>query len=100
MQELKRIDVESAARMGAVSLAGVGAVIGAIIVVMALVWQSCNKMMIYGDLGTAVLGAILGYLMAILFYACIGYIGGFVGALVYNTAAARWGGVKIEIKKS
>jgi len=101
MATLKRIDPVSALKMGAITYAFVGLVIGVIMACVSLVAGSLAGLG-GGDVGLGArafgfgmgVGAII---VAPIVYGIVGGIGAAIGAVVYNLAARWVGGLKVDI---
>ena len=90
---LKRIDVLSAANvLGALYLM-IGLLIGAVFAMLSLVRIAANN----GGGATAFLG-IGAIIFMPLFYGVLGFIGGAIGAVIYNVVAGVVGGVKMDFE--
>ena len=95
--KIKRIDPVSFASTYAVVLAGIGLCIGAVFALVSLVGGS---MIPKGEasgipMGGAIFG--VGAIIALpIMYGIFGFIGGLIGAIVYNIAAKFTGGVAID----
>lgn len=94
---IKRIDPVSFASTYAVVLAGLGLCIGAVFALIALAGGS---MIPKGDAAMMPLGGALfgvGAIIALpIMYGIFGFIGGLIGAVIYNTAAKFTGGISIQ----
>ena len=100
--QIKRMGVFSCAKIYSITLAAMGLIIG---VIYGLIFMVVGGAMMAGggrDSGMAGGSSIvIGLVMMIaipVFYGIIGFIGGIVGALVYNVAAGVVGGLELEIE--
>lgn len=94
MVKLKKIGVISLAKLQAVLAGCIGLITGIIYAGMGVRLGALT-----GSMG---LGAGLGFLSIVAFpiaYAIIGFIGGAIGALLYNLIAERIGGVEMEFEQ-
>jgi len=96
MKTIKRIEPMSAAKLAA----AMGAVLGLIQAVAALLFSRFTPLGMMGDIvsnpyaGTGVMViVVLPIVMGI-----AGFIGGFVWAVIYNFVADKIGGIKIDLK--
>ncbi len=103
MMELKRIDWKSTAKLFGVLYAVIGAIVG---VMYAGIFGIIGiiGLLAANDTTTAIIGLIIGaviaiivLIIAIIFYSIIGAIAGAIMALVYNFAAGRVGGIKLDL---
>jgi Transmembrane domain of unknown function (DUF3566) len=101
MATLKRIGPGSALKLGAISYAFVGLVIGIIMACVSLVAGSLTGM---GGSGMGMSARALGFGMGVgavivapIVYGIIGGIGAGLGAVVYNLAARWVGGLEVDI---
>lgn len=100
--QIKRMGVFSCAKIYSITLAAMGLIIG---VIYGLIFMVVGGAMMAGggrDAGTAGASSlVIGLVMMIaipVMYGLIGFIGGIIGALVYNVAAGVVGGLEIEIE--
>ena len=100
--QIKRMGVLSCAKIYAITLAAMGLIIG---VIYGLIFMVVGGAMMAGggrDAGAAGASSlVIGLVMMIaipVFYGIIGFIGGIIGALVYNVAAGVVGGLELEIE--
>ncbi|OGJ46916.1 hypothetical protein A2344_00400 [Candidatus Peregrinibacteria bacterium RIFOXYB12_FULL_41_12] len=92
MKMVKRLDISSVAKLQATMMAVMYGIMGALTTlggVFALLFGQGFNLIGMG-LGMLILGAAFGYI--------IGYIGGALGAWIYNMLAAKVGGIKIELE--
>lgn len=91
---ITRIDVFSVARILGVIYACIGLLVGAFISLFAMVGLMANQ----GGGGIeAVLFGVGAIIAAPLFYGAMGFIGGAIGALIYNLAASFVGGIELSV---
>jgi hypothetical protein len=100
--QIKRMGVFSCAKIYSITLAAMGLIIG---VIYGLIFMVVGGAMMAGggrDAGPAGASSLaIGLVMMIaipIFYGVIGFIGGIVGALVYNVAAGVVGGLELELE--
>jgi hypothetical protein len=100
--QIKRMGVFSCAKIYAIVMAAMGLIIG---VIYGLIFMVVGGAMMAGggrDSGTAGASSlVIGLVMMLaipVFYGIIGFIGGIVGALVYNVAAGIVGGIELELE--
>lgn len=94
MAKLKRIGVLSAAKLQAVLMAFVGLIAG---IFYAIIGTTLGEVT-----GSAGLGAGLGILAIIvvpILYATFGFIGGAIGAFLYNLVAGWVGGLEMDFEQ-
>jgi hypothetical protein len=101
MATLKRIGPGSAVKLGAITYAFVGLVIGIIAACVSLVAGSLTGM---GGSGVGLSARAFGFGMGVgaiiiapVVYGIIGGIGAGIGAVVYNVAARWIGGLEVDI---
>lgn len=90
---LKRMDVMSFGVMMGVLYAIVGLLLGALFSLMALVGIAAN-----GDAMAGLIGGIGAIVIMPIMYGVMGFIGGIIGALLYNLCASLVGGVKFDLE--
>ncbi|MEW6295893.1 MAG: hypothetical protein AB1467_06445 [Candidatus Diapherotrites archaeon] len=88
LQEIKSLDIMSAAKI----YGAMGFIAGIIMGISILIFGTAAS----GALGFGV--GLLGFIMAVVLYTIIGFVGGLVGAFIYNIIAGFIGGIKIELK--
>ena len=100
--QIKRMGVFSCAKIYSITLAAMGLIVG---VIYGLIFMVVGGAMMAGggrDSGAAGASSlVIGLVMMIaipVFYGIIGFIGGIIGALVYNVAAGVVGGLELEIE--
>ncbi|HWS88455.1 MAG TPA: hypothetical protein VN282_15895 [Pyrinomonadaceae bacterium] len=100
--QIKRMGVFSCAKIYSITLAAMGLIVG---VIYGLIFIVLGGAMMAGggrDAGmaggsTLVIGLVMMIAIPVM-YGIIGFIGGIVGALVYNVAAGIVGGLELEIE--
>jgi hypothetical protein len=100
--QIRRMGVFSCAKIYSITLAAMGLIVG---VIYGLIFMVVGGAMMAGggrDSGTAGASSlVIGLVMMIaipVFYGIIGFIGGIIGALVYNVAAGVVGGLELELE--
>jgi hypothetical protein len=100
--QIKRMGIFSCAKIYSITLAAMGLIIG---VIYGLIFMVVGGAMMAGggrQSGTAGASSlVIGLVMMIaipVFYGVIGFIGGLIGALVYNVAAGVVGGLELELE--
>jgi hypothetical protein len=100
--QIKRMGVFSCAKIYSITLAAMGLIVG---IIYGLIFMVVGGAMMAGggrDAGTAGASSlVIGLVMMIaipVMYGIIGFIGGIIGALVYNVAAGIVGGLELEIE--
>jgi membrane-associated HD superfamily phosphohydrolase len=92
---LKRLDVLSVAKVYATILAIIGFILGIVTAIISIT--------IGATLGWAVLGIGFGVLAIIILpilFGIMGFVFGAIGAFLYNVAAGRIGGIKLEFEST
>jgi len=96
MMQIKKIEPMSAGKLLGTMYALIGLLFGGFVSIFALVGAAA------GGTSEAAIGGIIGGLGAIvfmpLFYGVAGFVGGAVGAFIYNIVAAMVGGISLEIE--
>src|SRR5829696_412505 len=100
--QIRRMGVLSCAKIYSITLAAMGLIIG---VIYGLIFMVVGGAMMAGggrDAGMAggsslVIGLVMMIAIPVM-YGIIGFIGGIIGALVYNVAAGVVGGLELEIE--
>jgi hypothetical protein len=96
MMEFKRIEPKSALKIGGIALAVFGFILGLVVSVVGVGSLGTSA-------GTGLPGGVAGDVVIIveltIVYGILGAVGGYVFALVYNTAAKNIGGVVIELQE-
>jgi hypothetical protein len=90
---IKRIDPRSLSRVLGVLYAILGLIAGVIFALASLAGAGFSDSMPFG------FGALFGVVGLVLWpvlYACIGWIGGWIVAVLYNWVAGRFGGIVLE----
>lgn len=94
MVELRRIGVMSMAKLEAVILAAVGLIMG----LFVALFGALGAMLPGSEAGLLGMGlglvAVIGLPIA---YAIFGFIGGAIGAAIYNAFAGLIGGIRLEL---
>jgi hypothetical protein len=100
---IKKLGVLSLAKMQGIMGVVIGLLIGIIYALIIVVYTIFGASLVKGDAALAVGGG--GVILAILvlvgfpiMYGLIGFIGGAIGALVYNVFANFVGGIEIEVE--
>ena len=100
--QIKRMGVFSCAKIYSITLAAMGLIVG---VIYGLIFMVVGGAMMAGggrDSGAAGASSlVIGLVMMIaipIFYGVIGFIGGLIGALVYNVAAGVVGGLELDLE--
>jgi hypothetical protein len=99
--QIKRMGVFSCAKIYSITLAAMGLIIG---VIYGLIFMVVGGAMMAGGRNQGAAGAsslVIGLVMMIaipVFYGIIGFVGGIIGALVYNVAAGVVGGIELELE--
>lgn len=93
---IKRFDVMSCGIMLGALYMILGLVVGAIFFLISLVGIAA------GGGGEAAMGGLIGgvgvLIIAPLFYGAMGFIGGIIGALLYNLVAGMAGGIRMDLE--
>jgi hypothetical protein len=93
---VKKVGVMSVARIYGAITGAFGLIAGGIFFLAALAGASLG-----GDQSSGFLGALFGVGAIVLFpilYGILGFIGGAIGAALYNAFAAMVGGVSVELE--
>jgi hypothetical protein len=92
MQRLKAVDIISCAKIAAAIYGGIGVIAIPLLVIAGLA-------SIAGEKDARILGiAFVAFgIFAPVFYGAMGFLFGALGAWIYNLAASRLGGIKIEL---
>lgn len=99
MHSVSRIGVLSLAKILAVTYAFLGLFIGAVISLFAMMGAAMGGALgqdAGGGLGAMIFGVGAVIVLPIL-YGCLGFIGGLIGALLYNLVSKVVGGIEIEL---
>lgn len=97
---LKRVGVLSAGKVLAVLQGGVGLMIGAIVSLVAVLGASLGNALAEEG-GAAFAGLIFGVGAIVIFpicYAIMGFVGGIIGAAIYNLVAGFTGGIELDLE--
>jgi hypothetical protein len=100
---IKKLGVLSFAKMQGVMGFVIGLIIGVIYGLIIIAYSLLGASMLKGDSSLAVGGGgvVVGIIAMIgipIMYGIIGFIGGAIGALIYNVFASMVGGVEIEVE--
>jgi hypothetical protein len=100
---IKRFSIFSVAKMQALLMFVIGLIFGVIYGLIFMIFGAAIAAMVpQGDAQTGGIGSVvIGLIMMIAFpliYTVIGFIGGAIGALIYNIAAGVVGGIKVELE--
>ncbi|QDV42761.1 hypothetical protein Enr13x_26110 [Stieleria neptunia] len=91
---VKRLDVMSCGVMLGVLYAIIGLFVGGLVTLMALGGMAAQG----GDAMAGLIGGIGAIILMPLFYGFGGFIGGVIGALLYNLCATFVGGIKFDLE--
>lgn len=97
---IRRFGVLSVGKQLGLTYALIGLIIGAVIALLSLFGAALGSA--FGDEsgGGAVFGAFFGVgaiILAPIFYGLIGFLGGLIGAGIYNLVAGATGGIEVEL---
>ena len=96
-KEISKINIMSAAKLMAAVYGALGLIGGLLVFLIAIL-----SIAVGGGYGTSVIFALFMGIFLLIIYPIIGIVGGFIGgavfAFIYNLAAGRFGGIKIELK--
>jgi hypothetical protein len=93
---IKRIAPVSAGKLLAVLYALLGLLIGAFVSIFALLGGLAGGAEAAGG-QLAMIGGMLSIVWMPLFYGIVGFIGGLIGALLFNLAASLAGGLQVDV---
>ncbi len=94
MQEIKRIDIISLAKIEAVLGGVIGLIAGIIFAVVGTAFMGVAE----GEPGSfALLFGLTAVIILPILYAAVGFVAGLIVAFVYNVIAGLIGGIKIEL---
>jgi hypothetical protein len=101
---IKKLGVLSVAKMQAVMGLVIGLIIGVIYGVIIILYSILGASLVKGDQAYAVGGGgiVIGIVAMIGFpimYTIIGFIGGAIGALIYNLFSRIVGGIEMEVEQ-
>jgi len=99
---IKKIGVLSTAKIYGAIMAAIGLAIGLIWAFVALIAGTLLGAAAMRPGAGASIGGLIGVGMIIIFpliYGVLGFIGGAVGALIYNLAAHYVGGIELEVEE-
>ncbi len=101
---IRRFSVLSVAKIQGLLMFVIGLIIGVIYGLIFMIFGAAMAALLpqgegqaMGGLGTIVMGLIFMIAFPI-FYGIVGFIGGAIGALVYNMAAGIVGGIRFELE--
>lgn len=99
---VRRLDVLSVAKLQAAIMLVIGLIFGAFGALFGAVgflgfMASGDNAANAGAAAGGFVGIVVGIALITLLYAVIGFIGGALGALVYNTAAGMFGGIRMVL---
>ena len=95
--KITKIGILSAAKIQGITLGLFGLLAGIVMMIISLIASA-----FMGSMGNNTAGIGIGLGMAIiipLLYGAIGFIGGAIGAFIYNLAAKWVGGLEIDLEK-
>ena len=103
---IRRFGIFSVAKMQSLVMFVIGLIIGVIYGLLFMVFGAAISA--FGARGEgsvasgvpSIIGGVVIMIAVPIFYAVIGFIGGAIGALVYNLAAGMIGGIKFELEGS
>lgn len=100
---INKMGVFSVAKVQGIMGLVIGLIIGLIYGLIIILYSLLGAGMVGGDAALAVGGGgvVIGIVMMIaipIFYGVIGFIGGALGALVYNVFASLVGGIEMEVE--
>ena len=105
MYKLRRIGIRPAIKMGFAINTIVGLILGLLLLVLPALWGGMLFMPGYyrygGDmpgLGGGIIGALISFVVLVLFSGVLGGIGAVMYAFMYNLAVGWMGGVEVEMK--
>lgn len=90
---IKRIDPRSLSRVLGVLYAILGLIAGVVFALVGLAGAGFGNAMPFGS---GALFGVVGLVLWPLLYACIGWIGGWIVAALYNWVAGRFGGIVLD----
>ena len=93
---IKRVVPMSVAKIAGVIYAVIGLLIGAFMSLFAI-----GGAMFMPEEGAGVFGALFGVAAIVvlpIFYGALGFVGTFIGALIFNAASGLTGGVEVEVQ--
>lgn len=100
---VRRVGVFSVAKIQALLLFIIGLFIGVVYGLMFMIFGAAlSTLAPQSDQAVSGIGSVVGGLLIMvvvpILYAILGFIGGAIGALVYNLAAGVVGGIKLELE--
>ena len=97
MKTLKKVDPMSAARLAAIAGILWGLVVGALMLLNVGAEMYMGRL--YRGYHTIIPSVGIPEIVALpIAYGITGYIGAYVGALLYNYVAKKFGGIKVDLK--
>lgn len=103
---IKRIRPMSFAKMNAVIYGFIGLLVGGMFSLIGLIGGAALMSQAQGSDGAGGVGAAMGMIFGVgaiiilpICYAILGFIGGLIGAVVYNLAAGMMGGLELDIQQ-
>ena len=98
---LKRVGVGSAAKVTGALYAAIGLIVGCFIALAALLGGAMSSGISDSGALPAFVGGFFGVgaiIIAPLFYGVMGFVGGAIGAWVYNLVAGMAGGLELDLQ--
>jgi hypothetical protein len=101
---IRRFSILSVAKMQALLMFVIGLIIGLIYGLIFMIFGAALTALMPQNDGRAMsgIGSVVGGIVIIIafpiFYGVLGFIGGAIGAIVYNIAAGVVGGIKFELE--
>jgi hypothetical protein len=93
---IKRVVPMSVAKIAGIIYAVIGLILGAFMSLFAV-----GGALFMPEEGAGVFGAIFGVAAIVvlpIFYGVLGFVGTFIGALIFNAAAGLTGGIELEVQ--
>ena len=103
---IRRLGILSVAKIQALLMFVIGLIIGVIYGLFFMLFGAAIAALAPGNEGQAlggvgsVIGGVVIMIMFPILYGFMGFIGGAIGALVYNFAAGVVGGIKLELEEA
>lgn len=95
---IKSVGVFSVAKIQGVIAAVFGLIIGVIYGLIIMLFGAAMMTQSRGAGGGSIIIGLLAMIGVPIFYGVIGFIGGAIGALIYNVAAGVVGGIEMEVE--